>query len=1822
MKKLTMLLASIAALVAAGILWRSLDPLPEPGAQVASERAALDRTVRRTFEESRTGVEVPPVEAPPIGSVAEDSRRPVQPPPMPAESDVGMSGLPEGYSLGEYRGRMQRAPRTVGGGPAPSPNPEWLDSASAAGALLDRAARSGRDFTFAVLRVSQGTDLSALNDRLGPLGARIVGNSGEYARVRVPADARGIEAIAAVAGVVGIGAVPPGLKAEEAFVQDMLSRSAAEPVPVFVTLMAPDPAGEWRRPLAELGVAAGAYDADLRSYTANMPAAALANVLAADFVLSVEPVPEVTVNHDSSVPAMGADGFREFDPATQEFSGITGSGIAVVVLDTGLNTSHMDIAHGRASICGANFVADEDWDLWVDLGDHGTHVFGTIAGAGRTDPVLAGVAPGLSHLRFGKILSAHGFGSGDDIRRGMDYLSRPSGCAWQGAMSAAVKPLIVNMSLSATSLAFSGRGVGERKLDSVVHAHSQLYVVAQSNAGVHGFSNYGTAKNSLAVGAVDDAGLLAGFSSHGPTFDGRLAPGVVGTGVGLTSARGGASVSGHNEFSGTSMAAPSVAGVAALLMEARPEFRNRPALTRARLMASAIRPHAHLESRAQLPGDNTDGPGAFNNLYGLGLVSARMSLFSRDGPEGWLIGSATSRPEGEGYEYIDIEVPEHAAQLDIVLTWDEQPADTLTRSVLNNLDLWADHGADCAGDACGEHSSRSEVDNVEWLLIEDPAPGTYRIKVVPVEIYGESSTAAVAWKVLIGEPVPQLGVEIEDSSAGADSEYITLDVTVDASDYVASGTTLHLSCRSGGRECRELRDSYLPHRGSVSREDGLYRSEPYSPESVNRPIPVGEVAAGAPRRVRLSFLREMVPPESALHVTASSWNARSAGHGVALSPEGVEIAPDAANTANDGFSASERIAGAAGETPLDLALTSREPGEPLVGATSRTAWYSWDAPAKGLYRFRLRQAGTGGAQVADFALFAGDRLTELDTVAEKQGNEISFAATAGGAYRLRVASGEWDLAPLVLEWEPADRRPAHDDFAFSQALEGASGSLESTNEGATLESSEFLGGAAASVWFEWTAPEDGLWEFRSNGPETHVRAYSGQRIDDLRLLSAQLDYSPDGHSAVWPAKRGESYRIAVTAPSADASGSRFTLSWERFTRDLNGTRHDNDMFGNAFLLDGSEGRLDVAGNRRFTVEPGEPAASGVFTRWWRWTAPDDGRFTWALDLPSQYRLTFFAGDTLDNLQFAGSLQPGTAYVLEATGATRYWIALGLTPESTAPAFSTPGTFAWGPTPANDDRAAAVRLVGAGGSAEISLLYATAAPAEPADTVGRDSAWWRWSTRTTGWQRFWVEGHPLSALLSVYPDSASRRSIADSERSFLANGRVEVHVLAQAGREYDIRMASRPGVGKERSATLRWEASEAPAFLTYKGAVEIDTLAGNPVAQGFRSPRRLAVSDDGHYLFSAADGGLFAFLRDTGSGELALAYRVSSESDRDTPDFGFIGNSNLWWNSHHERLFVMERCDAPFSLGLPETGTSLIYREVTIIDPANSTISCGVIPGAGSSDGRHYYTVFESSHLETGRVDSPTQITVVQSVTPNGALGGGGDRLVIPNLGSPIDVALTPNGLFLYLLSDQGLFAFSRDTSTGRLALTQEILRNNDPEGPFSAMGDFVDLTVDASGNVLFVAGRNTNVPAVFDSAIAAFDIETDPSGPAHLHTLTQMRFERDIDATRAWNHLKPNLHRALTSCNRLVPHAGLAAADVFCEHGYLVVYWNPATRTLEVTDFAESGSADRFGHTLPYWNVWSKQMASSPEGAHLYLPTGVDEGHSDAIHIFERASGM
>ena len=401
------------------------------------------------------------------------------------------------------------------------------------------------------------------------------------------------------------------------------------------------------------------------------------------------------------------------------------------------------------------------------------------------------MAPSVGHIRFAKVLTSFGFGSGDSVARGMDFLSRPSGCMEAGQVSARVKPLIVNVSLAETSRLFESRSVDERKLDSIVWSHRQLYVVSQANQNIHGFSNYATAKNSLAVGAAMDSGDVVPFSSHGPTADGRLAPQVVAPGLNVYSATGDGSRGGYGARSGTSMASPAVAGVAALLMDASLPHREMPALVRARLMASAIRPDAWLEDSAAFPANNSNGPGTLQAQYGMGNVSARTSILNRDSDDGWVSGSATATLEEGTYAYHDIVVPEGASRLDIVMTWDEPPTDAIADAVLNDLDLWLDMDGDCELIACGEHVSASRIDNVEWIIVGDPAPGTYRARVAAHRVFGDAPRAALAWTVIRGASTPNLTIgNNKQVLTGNERDEFTVTVSADA--YVAAGTRLHI----------------------------------------------------------------------------------------------------------------------------------------------------------------------------------------------------------------------------------------------------------------------------------------------------------------------------------------------------------------------------------------------------------------------------------------------------------------------------------------------------------------------------------------------------------------------------------------------------------------------------------------------------------------------------------------------------------------------------------------------------------------------------------------------------------------------------------------------------------------------------------------------------------------------------------------------------------------------------------------------------------------------------------------------------------------------
>ncbi|MGY1497462.1 S8 family peptidase [Streptomyces sp. QTS52] len=214
-----------------------------------------------------------------------------------------------------------------------------------------------------------------------------------------------------------------------------------------------------------------------------------------------------------------------------------GTGVTVYVIDTGIRISHKDFG-GRASY-GWDFVGDDR--RAGDGNGHGTHVAATIAGS------ALGVAKKARVVSV-RVLDDAGSGTTAQVIAGIDWVTRHAG-----------KPAVANLSLG---------GYRNTRLDTAVRnsiASAVTYTVAAGNAGepAEAYSPAGV-KEAITVGATGPTDARADFSNWGPALD-LFAPGVS-----ITSASY-ASDTGRVTYSGTSMAAPHVAGAAALYLAEQPK---------------------------------------------------------------------------------------------------------------------------------------------------------------------------------------------------------------------------------------------------------------------------------------------------------------------------------------------------------------------------------------------------------------------------------------------------------------------------------------------------------------------------------------------------------------------------------------------------------------------------------------------------------------------------------------------------------------------------------------------------------------------------------------------------------------------------------------------------------------------------------------------------------------------------------------------------------------------------------------------------------------------------------------------------------------------------------------------------------------------------------------------------------------------------------------------------------------------------------------------------------------------------------------------------
>ncbi|MFJ6432192.1 S8 family peptidase [Streptomyces sp. NPDC091416] len=260
---------------------------------------------------------------------------------------------------------------------------------------------------------------------------------------------------------------------------------------------------------------------------------------------------------DAKVQAALSDSVAQVRAPEAWAKGLDGTGSKVAVLDTGIDATHPDLKDAVAA--EKSFVPGESAD---DRHGHGTHVASTIAGSGAASGGKEkGVAPGAK-LYVGKVLSNAGEGSQSGILAGMEWAEE------QGVD-------VVSMSLG-TSGSSDGTDPLSQAVDRLSADGGPLFVIAAgNNISVGSIGSPGAAASALTVGAVDQRDARAGFSSQGPVAHSyALKPDISAPGVGISAAAAhpadGAPM--YQSMSGTSMATPHVAGGAAILRQAHPDW--------------------------------------------------------------------------------------------------------------------------------------------------------------------------------------------------------------------------------------------------------------------------------------------------------------------------------------------------------------------------------------------------------------------------------------------------------------------------------------------------------------------------------------------------------------------------------------------------------------------------------------------------------------------------------------------------------------------------------------------------------------------------------------------------------------------------------------------------------------------------------------------------------------------------------------------------------------------------------------------------------------------------------------------------------------------------------------------------------------------------------------------------------------------------------------------------------------------------------------------------------------------------------------------------
>lgn len=427
-------------------------------------------------------------------------------------------------------------------------------------------------------------------------------------------------------------------------------------------------------------------------------------------VLWIEAAPPA--NQDENVPGKN---LHRSNTLNDGYRGLTGNNIKMGIWDGGVAGPHLDFA-GRLTVVQTGTSSD-----------HGTHVAGTMAGAGTINPYARGMAPKATIFGYDYngsvnteiatsittnqiVISQHSYGFGNAF---VNCTSRD--------------PYNTNS---------RGQDVNIYNKPYFLHVHSAGNSQAVCTGG-WGTTTGKAAKNTLVVANVSSTEVISSSSSFGPVQDGRIKPEISADGVSIYSTVPNNSYAGG--YSGTSMATPVVSGISAQVYERYVQLLG--------TTPGAATIKAVLCNTAKDIGN--PGP---DYKHGFGVVNGLKAVKTIEAGN-YIVGNVSTG----GSATVNVPVPTGATRIKVMLCWTDYPAVSNSNPALvNDLDLtvtdpssvvfnpWVLSAASPANVAT---RGADHLNNIEQVTIDNPVAGNYVVQVSGFSVPFGPQSYSITWEV-------------------------------------------------------------------------------------------------------------------------------------------------------------------------------------------------------------------------------------------------------------------------------------------------------------------------------------------------------------------------------------------------------------------------------------------------------------------------------------------------------------------------------------------------------------------------------------------------------------------------------------------------------------------------------------------------------------------------------------------------------------------------------------------------------------------------------------------------------------------------------------------------------------------------------------------------------------------------------------------------------------------------------------------------------------------------------------------------------------------